>query len=241
MYKYLIFILLLSISFFSCNSTSTKTQEDPFDDEVIDIDKLIGDSLKKSRHQEINDSLIACDKDRIVGDLYLRMPKDSVWGAMEKLIDKENHEIEIAGLDFLIYGNSMVFDNDNKLVLFSVKTSLDIYVNLNYNDPSKTRVIDPTKEYIKKITNYMSKKYGSPDSILNEKGKECNIINAKYVFWNFTTRRIEILSKDGDLFINIVDPHYYTKEKELADSININKQRKEQLQRNIKKEYGRQL
>jgi len=249
--------LFILVSCFSgCSHNPAKSKELSYEEELA-AEKATKDSLRLVNHKRINDSLMIYDKGRIVDSIYLGMTQSEYYKYMKILRDKVDGTIEIAGINFdfdnfenydsddfargFSPGNKFQFGSDNKLHVFGLKTEFEVSIRINEADQSKNQVNDPGEKYIKDLVDFFSKKYGEPDSIINDRRETCHILDADYILWIYSTRVIEICPKIGEISIRFFEPSYYKELREREEMLKSKFRRANEETHEKRQKYGDQL
>lgn len=234
-----LFIICLSILvswFCACTQQPAQSMKDYYEEK-----QAIKDSLRIVDHKRINDSLLINDKGRIVDSIYLGMSQNEYNKYIKILRDKVDDQIEIAGINFDFDNSSMDFGSDNKLHVFGLKTEFDVSARINLADQSKNQVNDPGEEYVQNLVKFFSKKYGEPDSIINDRRETCHILDADHILWIYSTRVIEICPKLGEISIKFFDPNYYKEQREKEELLKSLYRKAKDESHEKRQKYGDQL
>jgi len=210
-FNLLLIMILFALSIISCKPSSSKSEWE-LDEERQAEWRIIEDSLRLEDHKRINDSLIMHDKGYLTDNIYLGMEKSK----FDNVMNKVHGRIEVAGVKLDFDTHSMNFGSDNKLHVFSLKTKYDVHWN-----EDTTLIIDQSQDYVDNLVEFFSKKYGEPDSTLNDEREFCKIEFAYYILWLYSTRIIEISNPYGaeELSVKIFDPAYYKGGKDVLQKL----------------------
>lgn len=230
--KHLLIIIILGILVYGCNQPN-KNMDQENERKQLEQDSITAVKAEQARIEKARqDSIIAIEQDKVIGDIMFGMPEKEVKSKIEKFRKENRRSDKFLGEpyydDFIgEYEYFLIRDYYYEGKLYELNI-IGIPTNWEYYDSEVPR-------QIRYITDVISQKYGNPD--LHSELEQRHKLQEGYTYllnrWNIGKKRIEIRVSDNGTSYPVIVEIYLP---EVREKIIIEREKQEKESANKAKD-----